>query len=165
MHSLLLATLLSTAVTASDLARRDAASDFSLAAGDLISSYIPSDKWSALTASVGPAASSASVTGDITSVIYSALMATDPPQWFENAIPAEFKEEVSALESAIDDLRPVETVVQVTTTDSNGSTVTTEVSTTVPAPRTVTSVFTTETTDASGNTVTTEGTTVVTTTP
>jgi hypothetical protein len=163
MRSVIIATLLSAACA--DLARRDAASDFTAAADELISSYIPSDKWEVLTASIGPAASSASVTGDVSSVIYSALKATDPPQWFENAIPSEFKEEVSALESAIDDLRPIETVVEVTTTDSDGKTITTSISTTIAAPRTETSVVTTQTTDESGNTVTTSFTTTSTTTP
>ena len=164
MRSAIIAGLLSVAYAA-DLARRDAASDFTAAADDLISSYIPSDKWNVLTASIGPAASSASVTGEVSSIIFSALKATDPPQWFEDAIPSEFREEVSALESAIDNLRPVETVVKVTTTDGNGNTITTEVSTTIAAPRTETSVFTTETTDENGKTVTTEGTTVITSTP
>jgi hypothetical protein len=163
MRSVLI-TALATAAAA-EILPRDAASDFTSAADELISSYIPEDKFKVMTESLGPAAESASVTGDISSIIFSALNATDPPSWFEDAIPTQFKEEVSALESAIDNLRPVETVVEVTTTNSDGSTVTTDMSTTILKPQTRTSTGTTVTTDDQGNTVTQSFTTTETVTP
>ncbi|KAL0936620.1 uncharacterized protein CTRU02_208835 [Colletotrichum truncatum] len=138
-------------VAAAGLQPREAVSDaaaFTSAADALISSYIPANEWAALTSAVGSAASAAGVTQDVKDLIYSALKATDAPQWFDGAVPTAYSSQYAALESAIDNLRPtvtvpapgpVTTVLAVTTTDENGSTIVASVTTTiVPTPTTIT---------------------------
>ena len=149
------------AATASSLHERDPAAnqaDFTAAANALISSYIPAKDWPVLTASVGAAASSASVTGDVSSLIYSALEASPRPAWFQSAIPTQYAGNIQTLESAIDAIRPtaaatpgvaVPTVITTTTTNSAGSVVTTTLSTSV-----IPTVLTTTGTDSAGNPVT-----------
>lgn len=71
----------------------------------LISSYIPPDVLSELAASVGAAAAAASVTGDPTSLIYSALEGgASPPPWFASAVPATYAPQMSTLEADINAL-------------------------------------------------------------
>ncbi|TEA16512.1 hypothetical protein C8034_v010201 [Colletotrichum sidae] len=126
----------------------EAAAGFTSAADALISAYIPAPEWEALTSAVGSAAGAAGVTQDAKNLIYSALKATEAPEWFAAAVPTAYSSQYAALESAIDSLRPtvtvtvpggVPTVIAVTTTDENGNTITASVSTTVtPIPTTIT---------------------------
>ncbi|GKT89856.1 hypothetical protein Ct61P_07706 [Colletotrichum tofieldiae] len=119
---------------------------FTQAADALISAYIPEDQWNSLTSAFGSAASAAGVTGDVQSYIYSVLKATSTPTWFLAAIPTAYVSQYAALESAIESLRPtaaagtpVPTVIAVTTTDSEGNTITTSISATItPVPTTIT---------------------------
>lgn len=91
---------------------------------------------SALIAAETPAASSASVTfTDAKSLIFSALLATPVPGWFNSAVPAAYSTQIAALESDLQVLRGTVTgdaaaaataaavVIVATTTDSAGSTV------------------------------------------
>lgn len=61
-----------------------------LSVESIISSYIPSDVFDELAASVSSAASAASVTGDPTSLVYSALEDVSPPAWFSSAVPSTY---------------------------------------------------------------------------
>lgn len=70
---------------------------------------------------------------DPQSLIYSALLASSVPDWFESAVPAEYKTQVGALEGVINTLKGSVTaapgsgstllpvIIPVTTTDSAGS--------------------------------------------
>ncbi|EFQ28725.1 uncharacterized protein GLRG_03869 [Colletotrichum graminicola M1.001] len=119
---------------------------FTQAADALISAYIPEGQWSSLTSAFGSAASAAGVTGDVKSYVFSVLKATSTPDWFLAAIPTAYVSQYAALESAIESLRPtaaaatpVPTVIAVTTTDSEGNTITTSLSATItPVPTTIT---------------------------
>ncbi|KAK1996844.1 hypothetical protein LX36DRAFT_712086 [Colletotrichum falcatum] len=119
---------------------------FTQAADALISAYIPEGQWSSLTSAFGSAASAAGVTGDVKSYVFSVLKATSTPAWFLAAIPTAYVSQYAALESAIESLRPtadagtpVPTVIAVTTTDSEGNTITTSLSATItPVPTTIT---------------------------
>ncbi|KAK6212964.1 hypothetical protein QIS74_08966 [Colletotrichum tabaci] len=119
---------------------------FTQAADALISQYIPESQWDSLTSAFGSAASAAGVTGDVRSYVYSVLKATSTPTWFLAAIPTAYVSQYAALESAIESLRPtavvgtaVPTVIAVTTTDSEGNTITTSISATVtPIPTIIT---------------------------
>jgi hypothetical protein len=143
--------LVATLVSGGQFQRRDPATndvDFTAAANALISSYIPSADWPTLTASFGAAASSASVSGDVGSLITSALEASTRPSWFQNAIPTQFSNNIMTLESAIDAIRPtsapvapVPTVITTTSTDSAGHTVTSTFSTNLLATTTTVAVY------------------------
>ncbi|KAK2027021.1 hypothetical protein LX32DRAFT_458872 [Colletotrichum zoysiae] len=119
---------------------------FTQAADALISAYIPEGQWSSLTSAFGSAASAAGVTGDVKSYVFSVLKATSTPSWFLAAIPTAYVSQYVALESAIESLRPiaaagtpVPTVIAITTTDSEGKTITTSLSATItPVPTTIT---------------------------
>ena len=113
---------------------------FTNAAGQLISAYLPTSVKGNLASIISDAAAKASVTGDAVSLISSALLANDIPGWFTSAIPSAWSSQFAALESGIDALRGtvgatdlVDFVVPVTRTDSAGSTFTTDITTTVPA--------------------------------
>jgi hypothetical protein len=128
------------------LSSSDAAA-FTGAASALISSYIPPADFSTMSISVSSAAAAASVTGDASSLIYSAFEATSLPAWFQSAIPASYSSQVAALTAAIGSLRPgasgtvsqglptptiSQTIVVATTTDSAGHTITTSFTSAAP---------------------------------
>lgn len=125
---------------------------FTAAADQLISSYVPPDILSSIIGDVQSAASGASVSySDPTSLAYSALLATSIPSWFTSAIPTQYSVQFASLEADISSLRnlvsqapgatPV--VVPVTSTDSNGHTIITSVTSTVVAVTTTASGETT----------------------
>lgn len=64
------------------------AAQFTSAANQLISQYIPATALPALESAVSSAASAASVTGEPLSLIYEALLANGVPGWFSSAIPS-----------------------------------------------------------------------------
>ncbi|KAF2804818.1 uncharacterized protein BDZ99DRAFT_480839 [Mytilinidion resinicola] len=76
------------------------AAEFSSAAAQLISLYLPASVQSA----IASAASAASVTGDPASVVEAAFTASATPAWFA-ALPTQYASNVDALESAISQLR------------------------------------------------------------
>ena len=138
LSSVLTVALLSTAVFAIPQEKRQAtdAAQFTSAANELVSKYIPSAAFAALESTVSSAASVAQVTGDAKSLIFNALLASSAPGWFVSAVPAGYSSQIAALEGDISALRgPASTsggglvpvVVPVTTTDSAGSTYTTSV--------------------------------------
>jgi hypothetical protein len=138
LSSILTVALLSTATFAVPHEKRQATdgAQFTSAANELVSKYIPSGDLSALESSVSSAASVAKVTGDAKSLIYDALLSSSIPGWFASAVPAGYSSQIAALEGDISALRgPASTsgggfvpvVVPVTTTDSAGSTYTTSV--------------------------------------
>ena len=124
---------------------------FSQAASQLISSYVPQSALVVLGADVQIAASSAHVSyDDPQSLLYSCLMASSPPSWFTSAIPSAYSTQIAALESDISTLRgtvsavaPGQTiapvVVPVTATISTGQTV---VLSLLSSPPAITSVST-----------------------
>ncbi|KAI9850406.1 MAG: hypothetical protein M1830_007027 [Pleopsidium flavum] len=154
MQSLILsAALLGSTV----LAQGDPASisaQFSSAANQIISLYIPQSLAVPFGVAIQSAASAASVTGDINSIVESALTAETPPP-FLTAIPTVYQSNLMSLESAISALRGaantgISGAARVTTaTDSAGSTFTS----TMPAAATNGSVLTT--TNSAGSTYTT----------
>lgn len=112
------------------------AGQFTSAADQLISSYIPTTVLPVLESAVSSAASAASVSGVAADLLFSALAASSIPGWFQSAIPAAYSTQIGALEGDISALKatpiavttstatvPVVTVI--TTTDSAGSTITT----------------------------------------
>jgi hypothetical protein len=142
--------LLSTTALAVPEEKRQAtdAAQFTSAANELISKYIPSAALPALESSVSSAASVAKITGDPQSLIYDALLASSIPGWFASAVPAGYSSQIAALEGDISALRgPASTsagglvpvVVPITTTNSAGSTYTTSITSSVSATATVTS--------------------------
>jgi hypothetical protein len=138
LSSILTLALLSLTAFATEQERRQAtdAAQFTSAADQLISGYIPSTALPALESAISSAASAASVTGDAKSLIYEALLATSVPGWFVSAVPSAWSTQIAALESNINALRPpassgtTPVVIAVTTTDSSGKTVTTSVTST-----------------------------------
>jgi hypothetical protein len=119
-------------VTALAAEKRQAtnAAQFTSAADQLISQYIPSTALPALESAVSSAASAASVAGDPLSLIYDGLLAISMPGWFSSAIPSGMSTQIAALESNINALRATSpaggvTVVVITTTNAAGSTFTT----------------------------------------
>lgn len=64
------------------------AAQFTAAADQLISQYLPSTALPALESAVRSAASAASVSGDSLSLIYEALLSSSIPGWFSSAVPA-----------------------------------------------------------------------------
>jgi hypothetical protein len=132
LPSIFTVALLSITVFATDQEKRQAtdAAQFTAAADQLISEYIPSTALPALEAAVSSAASAASVAGDPLSLIYDGLLAVSMPGWFSSAIPSGMATQIAALESNINALRATSsagsvTVVIITTTDAKGSTITT----------------------------------------
>ncbi|KZF26272.1 hypothetical protein L228DRAFT_8831 [Xylona heveae TC161] len=101
---------------------------FSSAADQLISLYIPPTVAVPIAVAIQSALSL--TTGDINSVVHSALTAATPPP-FLSAIPSKYSSNVEALESAISELRGVaSTGISgapriITTTNSAGSTIVT----------------------------------------
>ncbi|KAK2063868.1 hypothetical protein LY76DRAFT_160316 [Colletotrichum caudatum] len=149
MKSAIFSLALATKLAAANPIEARQASDapaFTQAADALISAYIPEGQWSSLTSAFGSAASAAGVTGDVKSYVFSVLKATSTPSWFLAAIPTAYVSQYAALESAIESLRPtaaagtpVPTVIAITTTDSEGNTITTSLSATItPVPTTIT---------------------------
>jgi hypothetical protein len=137
LSSILIVALLSTTAFAAPQEKRQATdgAQFTSAANELVSKYLPSNILPALESSVSVAASAASVTGDASSLLYSALLASSIPAWFASAVPAAYTSQIAALEGDISALRgPASTsgsgglipvVVAITTTNSAGSTYTT----------------------------------------
>jgi len=143
---------------------------FSSAAEQLISLYIPQSVAVPLGVAIQSAASTAGVTGDINSIVQSALTAATPPA-FLSAVPTQYKPNIVSLESAISALRgtpsPTAKVFTITsggstfastssaslvlnTTNSAGSTYIT----TVPPPSAKANQTVVTTTDSSGSTIT-----------
>ena len=126
--------------------------EFHAQASGLVDQYIPSDVWPSITSALVSAASAANVqvTPDARAVFIDEIEKVTPDAWFAaSAVPQEYSSQVAALESAVDELRPltvtlsvsvssVETVVPVTTTGADGKVSTTSVSTTVLSSETVT---------------------------
>lgn len=153
LSSILTVALLTTTVLAAPQEKRQAtdAAQFTSAASELVSVYIPSAALPELESSVSSAASAAKVTGDAQSLIYDALLASSIPGWFASAVPAAYTSQIAALEADISALRgPASTsgggggglvpvVVPITTTNSAGSTYTTSATSSVSATTTVTS--------------------------
>ncbi|KAH8884040.1 hypothetical protein GQ53DRAFT_410526 [Thozetella sp. PMI_491] len=168
--------LASRAVMAADPAEER----FSEAAGALISSYV---QIPLISEPVAAAASAATVTGDIASLITSALEATPVPGWFYSAIPSEYKDNIDAVISDIDALRSValvtptatdvsstggggpiittsgpptvqQTTIVSTGTDSAGNPFTTSIISAVTAPPSSTSASVLPSSEASGSTTT-----------
>ncbi|MCJ1302952.1 hypothetical protein MMC08_005757 [Hypocenomyce scalaris] len=81
-------------------------SQFSVAALQLIPQYIPQSLLPGLGVAVQAAASSASMTGDINSIVTSALIAATPPA-FLSAIPTQYQPIISSLEMAVSSLRAI----------------------------------------------------------
>jgi hypothetical protein len=138
LSSFLTVALLSTTVLAVPQQKRQATdgAQFTSAASELISAYIPSAVLPALESSISSAASAAKVTGDAQSLLYDALLGSSIPGWFASAVPADYTSQIAALESIISDLQvPASTsggggvvvpiVVAITTTNAAGSTYTT----------------------------------------
>jgi len=124
---------------------------FTNAAGQLISAYLPASVEAGLASVISDAAAKASITGDAVAVIKSALLENDVPGWFTSAIPSAWSSQFAALESGIDALRGtvgatdlVPFVVAVTKTDSAGSTIVSSITTNVPAS--ITGIWSTVTT-------------------
>lgn len=63
---------------------------FTSAADQLISQYIPSTALPALGTAVSSAASAASITGEPLSLIYDALLAISLPGWFASAVTRKY---------------------------------------------------------------------------
>lgn len=164
LSSIFTLALLSFTALAAEQEKRQAtnAAQFTSAADQLISQYIPSTALPVLESAVSSAASAASVAGEPLSLIYDGLLALSMPGWFSSAIPSAWSTQIAALESNINALRVkstagggVPTVIAITTTNSAGSTITTSVTSTIPST-TVTSTTTsgvtaTTTTTTSGS--------------
>lgn len=123
--------LLSTTTLAAVLENRQATdlAQFTSAAEQLISQYIPSSVLPVLESKVSSAASVDNLTGEAKSLIYDALLAISVPAWFTSAVPSEYRSQIDALEEGISSLRVptaggIEVIV-VTTTNSAGSIITT----------------------------------------
>ncbi|KAF8858112.1 hypothetical protein BDZ45DRAFT_407025 [Acephala macrosclerotiorum] len=161
--------LLSLTVSALVEEKRQAtgAAQFTSAADQLISEYIPSTALPALKSAISSAASAASVTGEPLSLIYDALLAVSAPGWFSSAV-SPWSTQIAALESNINALRATSSTSPggpiisagsvVTTTNSAGSTITSTLSpsstgptgTTVVTDTSTSGVITTKTGTLSG---------------
>jgi hypothetical protein len=145
LPSILTVALWSVTALAAEHQKRQAtdAAQFTSAADQLISQYIPSTALPVLESAVSSAAKAASVTGDPLSLIYDGLLAASIPGWFSSAIPSAWSTQIAALESNINALRAksTPTVIVITTTNSVGSTITTSSTSTIPST-TVTSTTT-----------------------
>lgn len=80
-----------------------------LSIDSLISEYIPTGVLSELAVSVSSAAAAASITGNPTSLIFSALDGSSRPAWFASAVPATYTAQMSTLEAEIDIMKGVAT--------------------------------------------------------
>lgn len=86
--------------------KRQDTSDFTAQAMQLISDSLPPSVLSALDEPVASAAATASVTGtDENAIVYSALLATSVPDWFDDAIPERYTSQIAQLERQISGLR------------------------------------------------------------
>ncbi|KAI9696577.1 MAG: hypothetical protein M1836_005596 [Candelina mexicana] len=106
---------------------------FSSAANQLISLYLPPSVGVPIAVALQSAASAAGVTGDINSIVNSALIATSAPS-FLTAVPTEYKTNIAALQGAISSLRGAASAGTITgaarvitSTNSAGSAVVTTV--------------------------------------
>lgn len=90
LFHLLAIALLGLTVSANQQLKRQAtdAAQFTSAADQLISQYLPSTALPALESAVSSAASAAQVSGDPLSLIYEALLSSSVPGWFSSAIPS-----------------------------------------------------------------------------
>jgi len=140
LSSIFTVALLTITALAVEQGKREAtdAAQFTSAADQLISQYIPSTALPALESAVSAAASAASVAGSPSSLIYDGLLAMSMPGWFSSAIPSDMSTQIFALESKISALRATlssggVTVIVITTTNSAGSTITTSSTSTIPS--------------------------------
>lgn len=76
-----------------------------LSISSLISGYLPPGLLSELADSVSSAAALASVTGNPTSLVYSALEESPRPPWFTSAVPRTYTAQMSTLEAEIDSVK------------------------------------------------------------
>jgi hypothetical protein len=90
------------------------AAQFTAAADQLISQYIPASAITALESAVSSAATAASVSGNALALIYDELLATSMDGWFSSAIPSAMSTQIAALESNIKALRAKPTAAGVT---------------------------------------------------
>ena len=148
LSSFLTVALLSATVIAEEKRQATDAAQFTSAADQLISEYIPSTALPAFESAVSSAASAAKITGDAQSLLYGALLASSIPGWFASGVPSEYSAQIAALESDISALRGPPTsaasgagVVVITTTNSAGSTIT-STETSMSASGTVTTTTT-----------------------
>ncbi|KAL2067036.1 hypothetical protein VTL71DRAFT_1460 [Oculimacula yallundae] len=136
LSSIVTLALLSSTAFAQEKRQVTDGAQFTSAANAVISQYIPSTVLPGLEAAISSAAAAASVTGDAKSLLYSAILAESAPSWLGAAIPSEYSSQFAALEGTIESLRPsatgssnggliVPVIIPVTTTDSNGATITT----------------------------------------
>ncbi|MCJ1373232.1 hypothetical protein MMC20_004460 [Loxospora ochrophaea] len=103
----LLALVSSLAFAKQGVERRQAstdAADFSSAASQLISQYIPQSILPNIGIAIQSAASAASITGDINSIVQSVFTAKTPPA-FVTALPSSYQSDILKVESAISSLR------------------------------------------------------------
>jgi hypothetical protein len=132
---LTLALLSSSVLAAPPVEKRQATNgeQFTNAANQLVSAYIPTSIYPQLISVASEAAAAASITGDVASLVNSAFLDKGLPDWLKTAIPSGWSSQIQALESGVDALRGtvglVPFVVAVTTTDNNGATVTNDVTT------------------------------------
>ncbi|PVH72930.1 hypothetical protein DL98DRAFT_659734 [Cadophora sp. DSE1049] len=161
LSSIFTLALLSSATLAIQPEKRQATdgAQFTSAASQIIEQYIPSTVLPGLESAVSSAAAAASVTGDAKSLLYEAILAQSAPAWLASAIPAEYSSQFAALEGSIEVLRPtaaspgggiIPAIVPVTTTDSDGNTITTSTLSTptgVQAAASTYSALTTEVVD------------------
>ncbi|KAI9716434.1 MAG: hypothetical protein M1812_005329 [Candelaria pacifica] len=133
---------------------------FSSAANQLISLYLPPSVGVPIAVAIQSAASAAGVTGDINSIVNSALMATKAPP-FLTAVPTQYATNVAALQGAISSLRGVASASSIsgaarviTSTNSAGRAIVT----TIPGAANATgggAAVVITTTNSAGRTVTT----------
>ena len=92
-------------VTAEEKRQVTDKAQFTSAAEQLVSQYIPSSALKVLEASVSSAASSKHIAGEPISLIYDALLAISLPAWFTAAVPSAYSTQLAALEGEISSLR------------------------------------------------------------
>ncbi|KAI4170479.1 MAG: hypothetical protein LQ343_004982 [Gyalolechia ehrenbergii] len=95
----------------------------SSAAAQLISQYFPSSLLPGLAIAIESAASSASITGNINSIVSSALTASTPPP-FLTALPTQYQSRLSVIESSLSMIRSeasAATVIPTSTLMNNGT--------------------------------------------
>ncbi|KAH7403626.1 hypothetical protein BKA64DRAFT_457107 [Cadophora sp. MPI-SDFR-AT-0126] len=158
LSSILSLALLGSAALAIQPEKRQATdgAQFTSAASQVIEQYIPSTVLPGLESAVSSAAAAASVTGNAKSLLYEAILAQSPPAWLASAIPAEYSSQFAALEGSIEVLRPtaaspgggiIPVIVPVTTTDSDGNTITTSTLSTPSGVQAAASTYSALTTD------------------
>lgn len=94
---------------------------FTSAAEELISDYVPTAVVEQWEAPIMSAASANDVSGEYSEILYSALQASERPEWFESAIPTEFEEQYAGLTSGIEELRSAATDVAESVSESVSS--------------------------------------------